>query len=276
MYTTHVLESVYSGKVCAFYVIDVGCHVHHLFLAFTSFSSHVHVAISSQEDLFVAHLLAIACLVYYRMMWWEHSALIFAHFRHFCGVWQRLMIKCGPSRRESLRLTPKTIPSAMRSPCLMWLMTAPSCTKRWPSICTLMMTLRNGEISIQVKNTFTYLQLPLKLAGINTEGNLVGFHDKCFWNFDNERMKPTTNHTTPHPQQEASTQPHHDCAFRFYQEICCTCSSSGGGNAHLPGSTRLPEGCHHWRLCCRGTIYFPSSLLTFTGEFILKVSFRVR
>ena len=122
-----------------------------------------------------------------------------------------------------------------------------------------------------VKNTFTYVQVPLKLADINTEGNLVGFHDKCFWNFDHERMKPTTNHTTSHPQQEASTQPHHGCAFRFYQEICCTYSSSGGGNAHLPGSTRLPEGGHHRRLCRRGTIYFPSSLLTFTGEFILKV-----
>lgn len=58
---------------------------------------------------------------------------------------QRPMTRCGPSRRASLRLRPKTSTSAMRSLCSMWLRTAPSSTMRWPTICTLRTILRSGE-----------------------------------------------------------------------------------------------------------------------------------
>lgn len=92
---------------------------------------------------------------------WPHSCSLFSFVLHdmtgpdcisaingiyLCCTWQRPMTRCGQSRRGSLQLRPKMRTSVMRSPCLMSQRTVPSSTLRWPTICTLRIMLRNGEI----------------------------------------------------------------------------------------------------------------------------------
>lgn len=68
--------------------------------------------------------------------------------------------------------------------------------------------------------------------------------------------------TFPFPKQEAPALQHHGRAQGCCPGSCCPCSVSGSGHTHTPGSSRLPESGHRWRLRCWGTIYFPSILIS--------------
>lgn len=139
MYTTHVLESVHSrlGNVCAFFhVIDVGCHVHHSFVKKQNHSPVIFM----QQRLEVKSF----CLWLHDLI--EAEWIPVSNHTNICCAWQRPMIRWGPSRNRSSRRRPRVRVSAMSSLYLMWMRTVPSCTWRWPTICTLRMLLRNGEM----------------------------------------------------------------------------------------------------------------------------------
>lgn len=104
-----------------------------------------------QTSCFVAGLVAIVCLLQCCLMWAGQTVVIGPADELYLGcAWQRPMTRCGPSRSRSLRQRPKARTSVTRSTCSMWLRTAPSCTMRWPIICTLRTMLRNGETGPQL------------------------------------------------------------------------------------------------------------------------------